>query len=57
VSVENDIIRSSAQSFESDDEVLNEDWILYRMVRSPRLLSLVLVAIGVGRWIQKRKMK
>jgi hypothetical protein len=27
---------------------LNEDWIIYRMVRSRRLLSLVLVAIGVG---------
>jgi hypothetical protein len=32
-----------------DDDVLNEDWIIYRMVRSRRLLSLVLVAIGVGR--------
>jgi hypothetical protein len=38
-----------------DDDVLNEDWIKYRMVRSHRLLSLVLVAIGVGRRIQKRK--
>ncbi len=35
-----------------DDDVLNEDWIIYRMVRSRRLLSLVLVAIGVGRRIQ-----
>jgi hypothetical protein len=35
------------------DDVLNEDWIIYRMVRSRRLLSLVLVAIGVGRRIQK----
>jgi hypothetical protein len=34
-------------------DVLNEDWIKYRMVRSHRLLSLVLVAIGVGRRIQK----
>jgi hypothetical protein len=39
----------------SDDDVLNEDWIIYRMVRSRRLLSLVLVAIGVGRRIQKGK--
>jgi hypothetical protein len=38
-----------------DDYVLNEDWIKYRMVRSHRLLSLVLVAIGVGRRISKRK--
>jgi hypothetical protein len=30
---------------------LNADWIKYRMVRSHRLLSLVLVAIGVGRRI------
>jgi hypothetical protein len=37
-----------------DDDVLNEDWIIYRMVRSRRLLSLVLVAIGVG---NKRKMR
>jgi hypothetical protein len=29
--------------------VLNEDWIKCRMVRSHRLLSLVLAAIGVGR--------
>ena len=36
-----------------DVDVLNEDWIIYRMVRSHRLLSLVLVAIGVGRRIQK----
>jgi hypothetical protein len=35
--------------------VLNEDWIKYRMVRSHRLLSLVLVAVGVGRRIQKGK--
>jgi hypothetical protein len=35
-----------------DDDLLNEDWIIYRMVRSRRLLSLVLVAIGVGRRIQ-----
>jgi hypothetical protein len=28
------------------DDVLNEDLIIYRMVRSHRLLSLVLVAIG-----------
>jgi hypothetical protein len=34
-----------------DDDVLNEDWIIYRMVRSRRLLSLVLVAIGVDRRI------
>jgi hypothetical protein len=27
---------------------LNEDWIKYRMVRSHHLLSLVLVAVGVG---------
>jgi hypothetical protein len=36
-----------------DDDVLNEDWIKCRMVRSYRLLSLVLVAIGVmsvDRW-------
>ena len=39
----------------SDDDVLNEDWIIYRMVRSRRLLSLVLVAIGVDRRIQKGK--
>jgi hypothetical protein len=32
---------------------LNEDWIKYRMVRSHRLLSLVLVAIGVGRGYRK----
>jgi hypothetical protein len=38
-----------------DDDVLNEDWIKYRMVRSHHLLSLVLVAIGVGRRISKRK--
>jgi hypothetical protein len=38
-----------------DDDVLNEDWIKYCMVRSHRLLSLVLVAIGVGRRISKRK--
>jgi hypothetical protein len=38
-----------------DDDVLNEYWIKYRMVRSHRLLSLVLVAIGVGRQISKRK--
>jgi hypothetical protein len=38
-----------------DDDVLNEGWIKYRMVRSRRLLSLVLVAIGVGRRISKRK--
>jgi hypothetical protein len=38
-----------------DDDVLNEDWIKYRMVRSHRLLSLVLVALGVGRRIQNRK--
>jgi hypothetical protein len=37
------------------DDVLNEDWIIYRMVRSRRLLSLVLVDIGVGRRIQKGK--
>jgi hypothetical protein len=35
--------------------VLNEDWIIYRMVHSHRLLPLVLVAIGVGRWIPKEK--
>jgi hypothetical protein len=41
-----------------DDDVLNEDWIKNRMVRSHRLLSLVLVAIGFGRRISKRnKMK
>jgi hypothetical protein len=34
---------------------LNEDWIKYHMVRSHRLLSLVLVAIGVGRQKSKRK--
>jgi hypothetical protein len=34
---------------------LQEDWIIYRMVRSRRLLSLVLVAIGVDRRIQKGK--
>ena len=39
----------------NDDDVLNEYWIKYRMVRSHRLLSLVLVAIGVGRRISKRK--
>jgi hypothetical protein len=34
---------------------LIEDWIKKnRMVRSHRLLSLVLVAIGVGRRISKR---
>jgi hypothetical protein len=38
-----------------DDDVLNEDWIIYRMVRSRRLLSLVLVAIGVDRRILKGK--
>jgi hypothetical protein len=38
-----------------DDVVLNEDWIKYRIVRSHRLLSLVLVAIGVGRRISKRE--
>jgi hypothetical protein len=38
-----------------DDDVLNEDWIIYRMVRSRHLLSLVLVAISVGRRIQKGK--
>jgi hypothetical protein len=38
-----------------DDDVFNEDWIIYRMVRSHRLLSLVLVAIGVGRWIPNEK--
>jgi hypothetical protein len=38
-----------------DDDVLNEDWIKCRMVRSHRLLSLVLVAVGVGRRIQKGK--
>jgi hypothetical protein len=38
-----------------DDDVLNEDWIKYRMVRSHRLLSLVLVALGVGRRIQNRE--
>jgi hypothetical protein len=37
----------------SDDDVLNEDWIVYRMVRSRHLLSLVLVAIGVDRRILK----
>jgi hypothetical protein len=36
-----------------DDVVLSEDWIKYCMVRSHRLLSLVLVAIGVGRRIPK----
>jgi hypothetical protein len=37
-----------------DDDVLDEDWFKYRMVRSHRLVSLlVLVAIGVGRRIQK----
>jgi hypothetical protein len=41
-----------------DDDILNEDWIKNRMVRSHRLLSLVLVAIGFGRRISKRnKMK
>jgi hypothetical protein len=30
----------------NDDDVLNEDWTKYRMVRSYRLLPLVLVAIG-----------
>jgi hypothetical protein len=34
---------------------LNEDWIKYRMVCSHRLLSLVLVAIGVGRRIRVQK--
>ncbi len=43
------------QTEADDDDVLNEDWIIYRMVRSRRLLSLVLVAIGVGRRIQKGK--
>jgi hypothetical protein len=38
-----------------DDDVLNEDWIKYRMVCSHRLLSLVLVAIGVGRRMSKRE--
>jgi len=42
-------------SLQEDDDVLNEYWIKYRMVRSHRLLSLVLVAIGVGRRISKRK--
>jgi hypothetical protein len=32
-------------SNDDDDDVLNEDWIKYRMVRSHRLFSLVLVAI------------
>jgi hypothetical protein len=44
-----------SQTAQCDDDVLNEDWIIYRMVRSRRLLSLVLVAIGVGRRIQKGK--
>jgi hypothetical protein len=30
-----------------DDDVLNEDWIKNRMVRSHRLLSLVLVAMVI----------
>jgi hypothetical protein len=39
-----------------DDDVLDEDWFKYRMVRSHRLVSLlVLVAIGVGRRIQKKE--
>jgi hypothetical protein len=46
---------SHKESSRGDDDVLNEDWIIYRMVRSRRLLSLVLVAIGVGRRIQKGK--
>ena len=33
--------------------LIKDDWIIYRMVRSRRLLSLVLVAIGVGRRIQR----
>jgi hypothetical protein len=37
-----------------DDDVLNEDWIINRMVRSHRLLSLMLVAIGFRRRISKR---
>ena len=37
------------------DYVLNADWINYRMVNSHRLLSRVLVAIGVGRRIAKRE--
>jgi hypothetical protein len=36
-----------------DDDVLNEDWIVYRMVRPRHFLSLVLVAIGVDRRILK----
>jgi hypothetical protein len=39
--------RSFIRSFVAD--VLNEDWIKNRMVRSHRLLSLVLVAIGFRR--------
>jgi hypothetical protein len=38
----------------NDNDVLDEDWFKYRMVRSHRLVSLlVLVAIGVGRRIQR----
>jgi hypothetical protein len=40
---------------DDDHDVLNEDWIKYRMVRSHRSLSLVLVAIGVSHRISKRK--
>jgi hypothetical protein len=40
------------------DDVLNEDWIKHRMVRSHRsavtiTVTIVLVAIGVGRRTQK----
>jgi hypothetical protein len=38
-----------------DDDVLNEDWMKYRMVRSHGSAATVLVAIGVDRRIQKRK--
>jgi hypothetical protein len=44
---------SGMHFLETDDDVLNEDWIVYRMVRSRHLLSLVLVAIGVDRRILK----
>jgi hypothetical protein len=52
---ENFVVLRHPQQDEFDDDVLNEDWIKYRMVRSHRLLSLVLVAVGVGRTIQKGK--
>jgi hypothetical protein len=39
-----------------DDDVLNEDWINYRTVRShvSAITVTVLVTIGVGRRIQKK---